>query len=326
MPKLGATRITLPEGIPVPGKDYNYRVVAQHLQPYRAAKENFDITRLVYDFSQYLDPGEVLMGVYNSTIYVPPLCQDATNWRQDYPVDNTVPAVPPVDTYPLHVFTQVVGAGGTSIEVEVVDGTPAFTYAVSFATVAATSQRRKQVDTLVTIEKPVNPLMLGVTVLPTPIPPTPIIPTPPAVPPVYLDNTGLVTALTDGVATSLVGLTLGAGDWLVGGAAYFNTGNALNYRFLAGVNAVSGVLPAAPLYAQISPDGAISGTEWNLVVPQRRFRLAAPTSVYLVARADFGTGSPATGIGYINAQGVEGVFVVGVSEVGGPDTLGAVPS
>ena len=125
--------------------------------------------------------------------------------------------------------------------------------------------------------------------------------------------------LSDGVIVNLASLSLTAGDWIINGSAYFNTGTALNFNFLLGANTTSATLPGIPYYTQISPAGAMSGGTWTLNIPERKFSLTVPTTVYLVVRAGFGSGSTVTAQGHIAAQQMQ-KLVAGVGG-GGPIVL-----
>jgi hypothetical protein len=50
----------------------------------------------------------------------------------------------------------------------------------------------------------------------------------------YIEAAGGSITLSDGVAANLTSITLPAGDWIVNGSAYFNTGNALNFNSCSG--------------------------------------------------------------------------------------------
>ena len=150
-------------------KDYNFTICSNTPIPVGpVVKENMDVTRLTYDFTQWLDMAEdeIVEQVEFPTIGVLPYgSTPATNWRQDYPVDSTTTPdnTPPPDTYPLMVVDEAANIinNGLGVEIKVIAGTPAFGYVLSFLTVASVTRRRKQVDTIINIEVPSNPAMLG---------------------------------------------------------------------------------------------------------------------------------------------------------------------
>jgi hypothetical protein len=145
-------------------KDYKFTVLADNLEPYGpVGKENLDVIRLVFDFSCWVDTNENLGQIDFPTISLLPPSSASANWRQDYPPDDTTTdSAPPDDTYPLKVVSEAItGTPGTTVEIKVNAGTPDLSYVVSFVVVGSSTRRRKQVDTIVNIEHPVNPLMVG---------------------------------------------------------------------------------------------------------------------------------------------------------------------
>jgi hypothetical protein len=146
-------------------KDYRFTVFPDDLTPYGPiGKENLDVIRMTYDFSCYLETDEVVQEVQFPTIAVAPSTTPVNqNWRTDYRPDCPPPAateIPP-DTYPLKVVSEAIADAGKSIQVKVNAGTPGLTYVLGFVTVGGTTLRRKQVDTLIWIDQPLNPMMIG---------------------------------------------------------------------------------------------------------------------------------------------------------------------
>lgn len=147
--------------------DYKFAVYANSLDPFGpVSKENMDVVRLKYDFSSYLEVGETISLVQFPTIDVPPVVNpqgQGGSWRADYPgtCPDTTAIVAPVDTYPLTIVSEAIVNMGLEVDVRVQAGTPGFTYVVSFIIVGSTTRRRKQVDTLITVEEPVNGKMVG---------------------------------------------------------------------------------------------------------------------------------------------------------------------
>jgi hypothetical protein len=143
-------------------KDYNFTVFASDLKPFGAVgKENMDVIRLIYDFSCYLESDETVQAIEFPTIVVAPPGADRTSWRQDYPIDCCDPATVADDLYTLRVVSEAITTNGKSIEIRINAGTPNFIYVLSFVVVASTTRRRKQIDTLIRIEQPLNMLMVG---------------------------------------------------------------------------------------------------------------------------------------------------------------------
>jgi hypothetical protein len=144
--------------------DYSFAIFPNTLTPCGPiSKENLDVVRLEYDFTCYLDPSETIDLVQFPTIdLVPSQSGAGGSWSQDYPLppDGTASA-PPADTYPLAIVSEAISSPGTKVEIRVNAGTPLFSYVMSFVIVGATSRRRKQVDTIINIEQPVNAMMVG---------------------------------------------------------------------------------------------------------------------------------------------------------------------
>lgn len=146
------------------GTDYGYQVFSTTLTPFQAAKENMDITRLVYDFTCWLDADEVIEQIDFPTIQpVPPGQATTGNWQVDYPLSDTPTAgtTPPADTYPMSVLSEAITANANTVDIKVIAGTPTFQYVLSFTVTGSSSRRRKQVDTIITIEPLVNKAMAG---------------------------------------------------------------------------------------------------------------------------------------------------------------------
>ena len=147
-------------------KDYNFKVFADTLDPLGPVeKENLDVIRLIYDWSCWCDTGEHLAQIDFPTIQALPPGASPTNWRQDYPPD-TASDTPPTDDYPLRILseaitTAITGSPATTVEIKVIAGTPGLSYVMSYVVTSNTSRRRKQIDTVVTIQQPLNTLMVG---------------------------------------------------------------------------------------------------------------------------------------------------------------------
>jgi len=159
------------------GTDYNFTVMSDSLDPFGpAAKENLDYTRLVFDFSNWLESGEHISSIDFPTVQSLGYSVVTRGWQQDYPIEDTdaddddTTTTPPPDSYPLAVLYEAVSGPATNLaDITVAAGTPGYTYVVSFLVTASHTARRKQVDAIVTVQQPVNTLMAG----PAPVSPDP---------------------------------------------------------------------------------------------------------------------------------------------------------
>jgi hypothetical protein len=131
-------------------------------------KDNMDVSRLIVDFTCWLDPNETITQIAHMMIGAG-LCSTANvgfgTWQSDYPLDcahlSTSTTTPPVDTYPLIFARTSVFSAGKMVEIDVSGGTPGLTYAVSFTVTAGVSFRRRVIDICVAIDQPINPAMVG---------------------------------------------------------------------------------------------------------------------------------------------------------------------
>jgi hypothetical protein len=124
-------------------------------------KENLDIARFIYDFSEWLDESETVGQIDHVAIATAPPPPPQPPWQVDYPLDNTSATAPPPDVYPLTIVDVAIPCmEGLGVEIKVNAGTPGLTYVLSFAMTGTTSHRRRQVDTLVTIDWPLNPALV----------------------------------------------------------------------------------------------------------------------------------------------------------------------
>lgn len=106
------------------------------------------------------------------------------------------------------------------------------------------------------------------------------------------------------VATDITSLSLTAGDWDVGGTAFFipAAGTTMTL-YLGAISTVSATLPGSDSMAQtgFSIPFTGAGTGSSFVLPVFRLSLASTTTVYLVTRADFGV-STCTSFGNLWAR------------------------
>ncbi len=132
----------------------------------RVNKDTQDFTRVVVDFSQWLDPGEIIGAATPATVTV---MQEAS-WSVDPYV--TQPPLPITDSTPLTVPNETIvsGTGGNNTAVQLFFGvgTPGLSYVVSFTATGQTSGRQKDIDIIVMVRQPL------VTPSATPAAPTPI--------------------------------------------------------------------------------------------------------------------------------------------------------
>jgi len=123
-------------------------------------KDNMDISRLIIDFTSWLDPNESITRIDHMMIKADPP-QTAPPWQANYPLDETSSIVIPVDIYPLEFVRNSIIHGGKAVIVDMAAGTPGLTYAVSFSATAGVSLRRRLVDILMVIDIPLNPDMVA---------------------------------------------------------------------------------------------------------------------------------------------------------------------
>ena len=143
-------------------KDYRFTVMPQDLKPYGpVGKENADIIRLTYDFFCYLENGETVQAIEFPSIAVAPDPSTSRSWQVDYPLTCATTTTLAADLYPLKVVSEAITTTGTRVEIRVNAGTPDYTYVLSFVIIASETRRRKQIDTLIRIEQPLNALMVG---------------------------------------------------------------------------------------------------------------------------------------------------------------------
>lgn len=109
-------------------------------------------------------------------------------------------------------------------------------------------------------------------------------------------------SLSTGAALNVTSLSLTAGDWDVEGAVLFQSSTGDVSFALGSLNTTSAT--PSPSDAQTGwHSGLVSTFYQSVITPTVRFSLAATTTVYLVSRCDFNTGS-ATTWGSIRARRV----------------------
>ena len=117
----------------------------------RITKDSADVRRVTVDFiaNNWLDTNEQLASITTPTIVV----EQNASWQLGQYV--TTPPPPPADTTPLTLVNSFLVTGNQLVQLMLSSGTPGLTYKVTFVATAATSQRQKQIDLLVTVREPV---------------------------------------------------------------------------------------------------------------------------------------------------------------------------
>jgi len=101
----------------------------------------------------------------------------------------------------------------------------------------------------------------------------------------YGSNQNTSLALTNSVLATATSLTLGGGDYTVGGSCTFSPAGSTVVNTLSAGVATGASLPAAPDYVQINNQG--TGTTVAVPVPTQRFSLATTTTLNLNVVAGF---------------------------------------
>ena len=113
-------------------------------------------------------------------------------------------------------------------------------------------------------------------------------------------------SLTTATPANVSSITLTAGDWEVSGTIVFlPAGSTAVTQIQGGLNAVSATLPAitSGQLTLLQSTAFTTGGNESIPAPTARYSLASPTTIYLVAQAQFGT-STMTANGYIHARRV----------------------
>lgn len=114
---------------------------------------------------------------------------------------------------------------------------------------------------------------------------------------IELDASAL--AASNGIPLNVTSISLTAGDWDVSGVASFNPSGTNNVTLsLGAINTVSAALPAVERWTIM---GTTITNRLSCPVARQRFSLTVTTTLYLVAQANFVTGS-CTVYGFINAR------------------------
>lgn len=95
----------------------------------------------------------------------------------------------------------------------------------------------------------------------------------------YGSNQNTALNLTNGVAATATSLTLGPGDYTVGGSCVFQPAGSTSINTVnAGLN-IGASLPAVPLYTQVNNQS--TGLNVSVPVPTQRFLLGSTTTINL---------------------------------------------
>ena len=144
--------------------EYNFQITADDDKglPFGPVnKDNMDISRLVIDFTCWLDPSESITSLEHLMVMAEPPSALVPPWRSNYPLDNTTSVFIPEDLYPLTFYRNNLISDGKAVVLDMAAGTPGLTYVVSFVAKAGVSLRKREVDTLMTIDQPLNPNMVA---------------------------------------------------------------------------------------------------------------------------------------------------------------------
>lgn len=107
----------------------------------------------------------------------------------------------------------------------------------------------------------------------------------------YLSSTAAGISLTTGIDSNVTSVSLSAGDWDVEGTTVFSPSATLTL-VLAGVSSTSGVAPTGTDGLTYMQSSAFpSGSTQQITSGTRRFSIGSTTTVYLVARAVFASGT-----------------------------------
>lgn len=123
----------------------------------------------------------------------------------------------------------------------------------------------------------------------------------------YIETIKLVgagVALTSATATTVVSISLTAGDWDVDGVGYFSNPGTTSYTgSVTSLSLVTNTLDTTPgRYAEHIFAAAVPGANtFSEAVPNYRFSLSATTTIFLVL-LDIHTVSTSNGFGIIRAR------------------------
>jgi hypothetical protein len=273
------------------GLDYTFLVpVPETTAPFGpVSKENYDLTEINIDYTNWLEPGETI------SFSMPPVAVAATPqvpWQQDYPLDAAISACAGTvtDTYPLTVISTSVES--TIAQALLQAGTPGLTYAVSFVATASISERRKQVDVLVFVGSLVNPLAVGAAG-----------PTNFGVSSVTAGE-GLIGGGTGAVGLALhvpVSIADGGTGAVTAPQALANLGGAP----IGSIPSVSGLAPlASPAFTGVpTAPTAATGTNTTQLATTAFVDIAACTGVVVVTSASYTLSIPSIGRIFVNFNG-----------------------
>jgi hypothetical protein len=102
----------------------------------------------------------------------------------------------------------------------------------------------------------------------------------------FAARTGVITATPSNVTT----LSLTAGDWDVGGNVWFQCSAFASNQFIVGISTTSVNMGDQSVQSAVLTSTGILAS-CGLVAANQRLSLSSTTTVYLVGRADFGSGT-----------------------------------
>lgn len=142
-----------------------FKVTDKTFGPINAApKQQIDARRLIFDFTKWLDTGEVIAALSSFAIVVNTNSSLYAVWQTDFPVP--IPTSPtPADTNPLVLDSSSIVSSGTRASLLVGGGTPALGYILSFV-VTSSGGRQKEIDVLIDVNPTVNSLITSTSTTP----------------------------------------------------------------------------------------------------------------------------------------------------------------
>jgi len=106
-------------------------------------------------------------------------------------------------------------------------------------------------------------------------------------------------ALTSAASSNAISINLTPGDWEINGMVRFNPSAAAISQISGSWNTASNTFAGFPDNTQIQ--GLTNGSTCQVPMPHRRYNISVNTTIYLVALANFASGT-CTALGYIEAR------------------------
>lgn len=107
----------------------------------------------------------------------------------------------------------------------------------------------------------------------------------------------------NGVPKNITSISLTPGDWDVDGIFQFGNGPITGIEILGGTTLTSATFTSPTIYVASQGQTPAAGVDLRVTIPIRRFALMAITTIFLVARIGFSTGTPLAG-GLLRARRV----------------------